>query len=188
MRLARKWVMENAEGKKICNTFAYTCGFGVAGISRNSLVLTSLAKMGKCLSVDNIDSSKTALQSGKENYSLNGLKFQNREFENFTTKEFCRQFMKRCRKQERQNENKQNAGDGAPKKQKQQRRFDMVIIDPSPPSKGDDTKEPVQRLDYYGVNFKYAAPTVADGGLVLLSCHCKVRSWKSKMFFRLLTS
>jgi 23S rRNA G2069 N7-methylase RlmK/C1962 C5-methylase RlmI len=123
-----------------------------------------------------VDSSRTALQSGKENYSLNGFANAGREFANFTTKEYCRQFAKRSRKLERQNEKRNaNKTDGEPpKKAKQQMKFDMVIVDPSPPPKSDETKSAEQRLEYYGENYKYILPILKDGGLVLLSCHCKV--------------
>lgn len=149
--------------------------------------LTLVAKKGKCLSMDNVDSSRTALQSGKENYQLNGISFHPREFENFTTKEYCRQFCKRARKLEQQNERRRNAqnmnNDGTEqttpqpqRKDKQQKKFDIAIIDPSPPKKSDDMKLPEQRLQYYVVNFNYVVPIIEDGGIILQCCHCKVRS------------
>lgn len=147
------------------------------------LPLKTLAKKGNCLSVDNIDSSRTALQSGKSNYGLNGFSFNPRDFVSFTTKEFCRQFAKRSRNQEKKNERRKaiskeatESGEAAVQpKLKQQRRYDLVIIDPSPPSKTDDTKTADQRLQtYYTVNFNYSLAIVADGGVIFMSCHCKV--------------
>jgi 23S rRNA (cytosine1962-C5)-methyltransferase len=61
MRETRARVRAWAEGKTILNTFAYTCGFGIAGLA------------GGAARVLNLDLSRNALAWGQENYRLNGL-------------------------------------------------------------------------------------------------------------------
>lgn len=59
MRLGRKWVQENARGKRVLNLFAYTCGFSVAAIE------------GGAEHVVNLDMAKSSLSRGRENHHLN---------------------------------------------------------------------------------------------------------------------
>ncbi|MBM7070773.1 class I SAM-dependent methyltransferase [Shewanella sp. 202IG2-18] len=61
MSNGRNWVKQNAQGKKVLNLFAYTCGFSV------------VALLGHAEKVVNIDMSKGALSIGKQNHHLNGL-------------------------------------------------------------------------------------------------------------------
>ncbi len=61
MRNLRRWVLAHAAGKTVLNTFAYTCGFGLAAL------------MGQAQRAVNVDASKPALQWGMDNYRLNGL-------------------------------------------------------------------------------------------------------------------
>ncbi|MDU9389256.1 class I SAM-dependent methyltransferase [Pseudomonas sp. zfem002] len=60
MRLGRRWVREQAAGKRVLNLFAYTCGFSVAAIA------------GGAEQVVNLDMSKAALSRGRDNHRLNG--------------------------------------------------------------------------------------------------------------------
>ena len=60
MRYGRNWVRANAEGKRVLNLFAYTCGFSVAAIA------------GGAVHVVNLDMSSPALSRGRDNHRLNG--------------------------------------------------------------------------------------------------------------------
>ena len=59
MRYGRRWVREQAAGKRVLNLFAYTCGFSVAAIA------------GGARQVVNLDMSKAALNRGRDNHRLN---------------------------------------------------------------------------------------------------------------------
>ncbi|WP_181295509.1 class I SAM-dependent methyltransferase [Pseudomonas sp. Q2-TVG4-2] len=60
MRYGRRWVQEQAQGKRVLNLFAYTCGFSVAAIA------------GGAEHVVNLDMARAALSRGRENHRLNG--------------------------------------------------------------------------------------------------------------------
>lgn len=59
MRLGRQWVQQHAQGKRVLNLFAYTCGFSVAAIE------------GGADKVVNLDMAKSSLSRGRENHHLN---------------------------------------------------------------------------------------------------------------------
>lgn len=59
MRYGRDWVRAQAQGKRVLNLFAYTCGFSVAAIA------------GGAEHVVNLDMAKAALNRGRENHRLN---------------------------------------------------------------------------------------------------------------------
>ncbi|MCT7655766.1 class I SAM-dependent methyltransferase [Oceanimonas sp. NS1] len=59
MRLGRQWVRAQAEGKRVLNLFAYTCGFSVAAIA------------GGAERVVNLDMAKSSLARGRDNHRLN---------------------------------------------------------------------------------------------------------------------
>jgi 23S rRNA (cytosine1962-C5)-methyltransferase len=59
MRYGRRWVRAQAEGKRVLNLFAYTCGFSVAAIA------------GGASQVVNLDMAKGALNRGRDNHRLN---------------------------------------------------------------------------------------------------------------------
>lgn len=61
MREGRRWVMLNAGGKQVLNLFAYTCAFSVAAIA------------GGAEHVVNVDMSRGAINTGRDNHRLNGL-------------------------------------------------------------------------------------------------------------------
>jgi len=56
---ARAWLQTRVAGRKVLNLFAYTCAFSVAAVS------------GDARSVVNVDMSKAALNTGRENHRLN---------------------------------------------------------------------------------------------------------------------
>ena len=60
MRYGRNWVREHAEGQRVLNLFAYTCGFSVAAIE------------GGADHVVNLDMARGALSRGRDNHRLNG--------------------------------------------------------------------------------------------------------------------
>ncbi len=59
MRLGRSWVRQQAQGKRVLNLFAYTCGFSVAAIQ------------GGAEQVVNLDMARAALSRGRDNHRLN---------------------------------------------------------------------------------------------------------------------
>ena len=59
MRYGRNWVRDNAQGKRVLNLFAYTCGFSVAALA------------GGASHVVNLDMSRPALSRGRDNHRLN---------------------------------------------------------------------------------------------------------------------
>jgi 23S rRNA (cytosine1962-C5)-methyltransferase len=60
MRYGRQWVQAQAQGKRVLNLFAYTCGFSVAALA------------GGATTVVNLDMAKAALSRGRDNHRLNG--------------------------------------------------------------------------------------------------------------------
>lgn len=68
MRESRARVRAWAEGKTVLNTFAYTCGFGLAAVA------------GGATRALNLDLSRHWLRWGEENYGLNGFKPEARDF------------------------------------------------------------------------------------------------------------
>ncbi|WP_443698327.1 class I SAM-dependent methyltransferase [Pseudomonas sp.] len=60
MRYGRNWVREQANGLRVLNLFAYTCGFSVAAIE------------GGAEHVLNLDMARGALSRGRDNHRLNG--------------------------------------------------------------------------------------------------------------------
>ncbi|TCD20453.1 methyltransferase [Pseudomonas sp. IC_126] len=59
MRYGRRWVQEQAHGKRVLNLFAYTCGFSIAAIA------------GGAEHVVNLDMARAALSRGRDNHRLN---------------------------------------------------------------------------------------------------------------------
>ncbi|MBA1277270.1 class I SAM-dependent methyltransferase [Stutzerimonas stutzeri] len=59
MRYGRRWVQEQAHGKRVLNLFAYTCGFSIAAIE------------GGAEHVVNLDMARAALSRGRDNHRLN---------------------------------------------------------------------------------------------------------------------
>ena len=61
MKNGREFVRNNAKDKNVLNLFSYTCAFSVA------------AKLGGAKKISNIDMSKGALSTGRENHQLNNI-------------------------------------------------------------------------------------------------------------------
>ena len=68
MRHNRNMLGKICKGKKVLNTFAYTCSFGV------------YARKNGAILVNNVDISSKNLKKGEENYKLNGLSRDSKEF------------------------------------------------------------------------------------------------------------
>jgi 23S rRNA (cytosine1962-C5)-methyltransferase len=68
MRYGRRWVQEIAQGKRVLNLFAYTCGFSVAAIA------------GGAEHVVNLDMARAALSRGRDNHRLNQHDLSNVSF------------------------------------------------------------------------------------------------------------
>ncbi len=64
----RRRIRELADGRRVLNLFAYTCGFSVA------------AAAGGAASVTSVDLSKSRLEMGKENFAVNGLPLEPHTF------------------------------------------------------------------------------------------------------------
>ena len=60
MRYGRRWVREQAAGKRVLNLFAYTCGFSLTAIA------------GGASHVVNLDMARAALSRGRDNHRHNG--------------------------------------------------------------------------------------------------------------------
>ncbi len=69
MQNGRRWVQKHSKDKRVLNLFAYTCGFSIAAVA------------GKAASVLNVDMSRSALNSGRENHRLNQQSLQQVKFE-----------------------------------------------------------------------------------------------------------
>jgi 23S rRNA (cytosine1962-C5)-methyltransferase len=67
-RSARQFVRANCAGRRVLNTFAYTCGFTVA------------AALGGAASTVSVDISKKSLEWGKRNLAANGLALDAHQF------------------------------------------------------------------------------------------------------------
>ena len=61
MKNGREFIRENAKDKSVLNLFSYTCAFSIS------------AKIGGAKTVSNIDMSKGALSTGRQNHYLNEL-------------------------------------------------------------------------------------------------------------------
>jgi 23S rRNA (cytosine1962-C5)-methyltransferase len=61
MKLGREFIKSISKDKKVLNLFSYTCGFSLAAIS------------GGAVGVVNMDMSKSALSTGRQNHRINNL-------------------------------------------------------------------------------------------------------------------
>ncbi len=94
MRDVRAWVRLQARGRTVLNLFAYACGFGVC------------ATLGGAARVLNVDASRASLAWGRENYALNGLVPETRDFVYGDALDWLARFTRR------------------------EERFDFVVLDP----------------------------------------------------------
>jgi len=84
-RQNRKWVLENASGRRVLNLFAYTGGFGLC------------AARGGAAQVANVDVARGALAWARDNFARNGLEGDGVEFHSVD----ARLFLEGCRKRGR---------------------------------------------------------------------------------------
>ena len=68
MKRGREFVKQNAKDKKVLNLFSYTCAFSVYAIA------------GEALKSVNVDMSKSALNTGRQNHRINNLDTKNVHF------------------------------------------------------------------------------------------------------------
>jgi 23S rRNA (cytosine1962-C5)-methyltransferase len=126
MREVRQWLRTVSNGRSVLNLFAYTCSFGVC------------AALGGARRIVNLDLSKSYLEWGKTNYSLNGLEPDPRDFIYGDAFDWLHRFAKRSQE------------------------FELVIVDPPSFS---STPFSVTR-DYQRLAAS-AARVVAPGGVLL---------------------
>jgi len=79
----RRWIAEQADGRRFLNLFSYTCAFSVA------------AAVAGATSTANVDLSKRSLEWGKENLRANGMDETAHRF----YRSDVREFLKRARRQ-----------------------------------------------------------------------------------------
>jgi 23S rRNA (cytosine1962-C5)-methyltransferase len=84
-RINREKLRRAAGGKKILNTFSYTCAFGVAAAAGGG-------------STTNVDLSRRYLDWGKRNYQLNRISAENHEFLAGDVFDWLKRFRKQGRK------------------------------------------------------------------------------------------
>lgn len=82
-RAARGWVQRHARGRRVLNTFAYTCGFGLAALR------------GGATRAVNLDASRKVLDWGARNYELNGLPVDRYDFISGDTFDWLGRFAKK---------------------------------------------------------------------------------------------
>lgn len=82
-REARAWVRANAAGRTVLNTFAYTCGLGLA------------ARLGGARRAVNLDASRKVLDWGEKNHLLNELGTDRYDFISGDTFDWLSRFAKK---------------------------------------------------------------------------------------------
>jgi 23S rRNA (cytosine1962-C5)-methyltransferase len=129
MREVRRWVGASSAGLEVLNLFAYTCAFGVS------------ACLGGARRVLNLDAARGYLAWGRENYALNGLAVDERDFVFGDAFDWLGRLARRGQ------------------------RFDLVIADP--PSFGSTRAGAFSAARQYDRLVAAAAPVVAAGGTLL---------------------
>ncbi|MFZ8934001.1 MAG: class I SAM-dependent methyltransferase [Bacteriovoracaceae bacterium] len=74
MRLLKKFLKQESEGKKVLNMFSYTCSLSV------------FCALGGAAQIHNIDMMKSALERGRENHRLNSIDLNKVYFHNHNIK------------------------------------------------------------------------------------------------------
>jgi 23S rRNA (cytosine1962-C5)-methyltransferase len=82
-RDARAWVRAHARGRRVLNTFAYTCGFGLAAL------------LGGASRAVNLDLSRKVLEWGERNYAHNRLAAERYDFISGDTFDWLGRFAKK---------------------------------------------------------------------------------------------
>jgi len=148
-RAARRQIRKSSRGKRVLNTFAYTCTAGVA------------AALGDAKSICNVDFSRSALQVGVQNQALNNV--QNVSTRNLQEDYFCavRQFAGLPVK-----------GRGRSRKKIKRygaEQFDLIVLDP--PTWARSPFGAVDIIRDYPSLFKPALLALSDGGQLLATHH-----------------
>ena len=159
----RRRIRELAAGRRVLNAFAYTCGFSVA------------AARGGGASVDSIDLSKRYLEWGKQNFTLNGIDTANptpgKESQSsvLSSKETC--------------SGPRHHQPGLPghrffccdifdfykRASRQDRRYDLIILDPPTLSRTRRPKRVFVLEGQLGPLLAGAIDRIEPGGLILLA-------------------
>jgi 23S rRNA (cytosine1962-C5)-methyltransferase len=147
-RINREMLRSVAGGKKILNTFSYTCAFGVAAAAGGAFTT-------------NIDLSRRFLDWGKRNYELNQFAAENHEFLIGDVFDWLKRF------------------------RKQEKKFDLVVLDP--PTFSRDRRSKVFRVqDDYGPLVELASGCLNRKGALL--CCTNFRGVSLRDFLRILKS
>lgn len=128
----RRWTQNRTV--RVLNTFAYTCGFGVA----------ALADAPEA-TVTNLDLSRRSLDWGRENYMLNNLPISERDFVFGDVFDWLNRWVR------------------------QNRRFDMVILDPPSFARNKGRRWSAER-DYAELA-ELAARLLAPAGMLVACCN-----------------
>ncbi|MBN1510697.1 MAG: class I SAM-dependent methyltransferase [Phycisphaerae bacterium] len=136
----RRRIRELADGRRVLNLFAYTCGFSVA------------AAAGRAASVTSVDLSKSRLETGKENFRINGLPLEPHTF--VCSEVFA--YFARARRQDRL--------------------FDLIIIDPPTFARAKHPKRSFTLEKDLRPLVAEALTLLAPGGLLLLSTNSRKAS------------
>ncbi len=145
-RAGRRWLKANAAGKSVLNTFAYTCGAGVA------------AMVGGAASVLNLDHGKWCLEAGRDFAALNEVQMGYLREDFFAA---VRQFAGLKLK-----------GRGARRRgytKRPAQRFDLIVLDPPT-----FAKSPMGAVDIvrdYGSLAKPCFLALKEGGALLATNH-----------------
>ncbi len=144
-RMVRRWLLANAKGKRVLNTFAYTCGAGLA------------AAKGGAERVLNVDHSTWALEVGRVNAASNGVEMEKLRGDFF---DVVRQLAG------------QRLRGGARRRSQvrvQPQQFDVVVLDPPTFAKGRQGAVDINR-DYPSL-LKPCLQTLAPGGQLIATHH-----------------
>jgi len=132
-RAARACIRGLAAGRRVLNTFAYTCAFSVA------------AALGAAAETTSVDISRRSLEWGKRNLAANDVELERHRFICADVFDYYRRAMR------------------------QQRRFDLAILDPPTFARGREARGTFCLADDLDRLVAGAIDLVAPDGLVYLS-------------------
>jgi 23S rRNA (cytosine1962-C5)-methyltransferase len=149
LRAGRRWVKQHADGQRVLNLFAYTCGLGLA------------AAAGGAREVWNVDFAGAPLEIGAANAELNG----------FSPNHF------KCIHEDVYPVLRQLSGLGVALRRNQRRRylkvqqrqFDLILLDP--PKWAKSPFGAVDTVRDYPSLFKPAVLATAPGGRIMATNH-----------------
>lgn len=132
-RDARSWVRANSQNRSMLNLFSYTCGFGL------------MAHLGGARRTVNVDVSRRVLDWGRQNYTLNGIQTEARDFIAGDAFEWLARFAKRGEQ------------------------FELCVLDP-PGFAGGGRRRFSAASDYHQL-VATAEQVMAPGGVMLAMCN-----------------